>query len=93
MSKSKKVKISIDGDTIDLEVKDSSSILDAALDEDIDLPYSCQSGVCTACMAQLKSGEVDMEVSDGLSDEEIEEGFILCCQAIPKSDNVEIEVD
>ena len=90
MSQSKTVKISIDGDTLDLEVKESSTILDAALEEGIDLPYSCQSGVCTACMAQLKSGEVNMEVSDGLSDEE---GFILCCQAILKSDNVEIEID
>jgi hypothetical protein len=44
-------------------------------------------------MAQLKNGEVDMEVSDGLSDEEIEEGYILCCQAIPITDNVEIEID
>ena len=44
-------------------------------------------------MAYLKSGEVDMEVSDGLSDEEIDDGYILCCQASPTSDNVEIEVD
>jgi ring-1,2-phenylacetyl-CoA epoxidase subunit PaaE len=93
MSKSKIVKLFIDGDELDLEVKESSSILDAALENDIDLPYSCQSGVCTACMAQLKNGEVDMEVSDGLSDEEIEEGYILCCQAIPITDNVEIDID
>ena len=93
MSKAKLVKLSIDGDVIDLEVKDSTSILDAALENDIDLPYSCQSGVCTACMAQLTNGEVEMEVSDGLSDDEIEEGYILCCQAVPKTDNVEIEID
>ena len=54
----------MDGEKIDLEVKKSETILDAALENDIDLPYSCQSGVCTACMAYLKSGEVDMEVSD-----------------------------
>ena len=44
-------------------------------------------------MAQLTNGEVEMEVSDGLSDDEIEEGYILCCQAVPKTDNVEIEID
>ena len=72
----------MDGEKIDLEVKKSETILDAALENDIDLPYSCQSGVCTACMAYLKSGEVDMEVSDGLSDEEIDDGYILSLSLI-----------
>ena len=93
MSEFRKVKISIDGENIELKVKKSQTILDAALENDIDLPYSCQSGVCTACMAYLSSGKVDMEVSDGLSDDEIEDGYILCCTALPTSDNIEIEVD
>ena len=93
MSEFRTVKISIDGENKDLKVKKSETILDAALEIDIDLPYSCQSGVCTACMAYLSTGKVDMEVSDGLSEEEIDDGYILCCQAIPTSDNVEIEVD
>tara|TARA_B100001121_G_C18293531_1_gene436414 strand:- start:16 stop:297 length:282 start_codon:yes stop_codon:yes gene_type:complete len=93
MSEFRTVKISIDGENIELKVKKSQTILDAALENDIDLPYSCQSGVCTACMAYLSSGKVDMEVSDGLSDDEIEDGYILCCTALPTSDNIEIEVD
>ena len=93
MSEFRTVKISIDGENIELKVKKSQTILDAALENDIDLPYSCQSGVCTACIAYLSSGKVDMEVSDGLSDDEIEDGYILCCTALPTSDNIEIEVD
>ena len=93
MSEFRTVKISMDGEKIDLKVKKSETILDAALENDIDLPYSCQSGVCTACMAHLSSGKVEMEVSDGLSEEEINDGYILCCQALPTTDNVEIEVD
>ena len=93
MSEFRTVKISIDGENIELKVKKSQTILDAALENDIDLPYSCQSGVCTACMAYLSSGKVDMEVSDGLSDDEIEDGYILCCTALPTSDNIVIEVD
>tara|TARA_B100000674_G_scaffold74972_1_gene52020 strand:- start:241 stop:522 length:282 start_codon:yes stop_codon:yes gene_type:complete len=93
MSEFRTVKISIDGENVELKVKKSQTILDAALENDIDLPYSCQSGVCTACMAYLSSGKVDMEVSDGLSDDEIEDGYILCCTALPTSDNIEIEVD
>ena len=93
MSEFRTVKIFIDGENIELKVKKSQTILDAALENDIDLPYSCQSGVCTACMAYLSSGKVDMEVTDGLSDDEIEDGYILCCTALPTSDNIEIEVD
>ena len=93
MSEFRTVKISIDGENVELKVKKSQTILDAALENDIDLPYSCQSGVCTACMAYLSSGKVDMEVTDGLSDDEIEDGYILCCTALPTSDNIEIEVD
>ena len=63
------------------------------LENDIDLPYSCQSGVCTACQGKLLKGTVSMDVSDGLSDEEIEEGYILCCQSHPTSDEVEIEIE
>ena len=58
MSEFRTVKISMDGENIDLKVKKSETILDAALENDIDLPYSCQSGVCTACMAHLSSGKV-----------------------------------
>ena len=51
MSEFRTVKISMDGEKIDLEVKKSETILDAALENDIDLPYSCQSGVCTASVS------------------------------------------
>ena len=86
------VKIMMDGEDFDFEMKKSETILDAALENDIDLPYSCQSGVCTACQGKLISGSVDMDVSDGLSDEEISEGYILCCQSIPSSDLIEVEI-
>ena len=86
------VKIMMDGEDFDFEMKKSETILDAALENDIDLPYSFQSGVCTACQGKLISGSVDMDVSDGLSDEEISEGYILCCQSIPSSDLIEVEI-
>ncbi len=87
------VKIMMDGEDFGFEMKKSETILDAALENDIDLPYSCQSGVCTSCQGKLISGSVDMDVSDGLSDEEISEGYILCCQAIPSTDLIEVEID
>ena len=93
MSKTSSIKINMDGDEFNFNMSPSNYILDTALENDIDLPYSCQSGVCTACQGKLLKGTVSMDVSDGLSDEEIEDGYILCCQSHPTSDEVEIEIE
>jgi len=93
MAKDSSIKINMDGETFKFVMPSSETILDTALEKDIDLPYSCQSGVCTACQGKFLSGTVSMDVSDGLSDEEIEEGYILCCQSHPTSDDVEIEIE
>ena len=76
MSENVNVRLSVDGENFNFEMTKSESLLDSALENDIDLPYSCQSGVCTACQGRLVSGTVEMEVTDGLSDEEIDEGYI-----------------
>ena len=93
MSKASKIKILLDGDSHTFEMNTEETILDVAIDNDIDMPYSCQSGVCTACQGRLLNGSVEMDVSDGLSEEEIDDGYILCCQSHPSSDTVEIEIE
>ena len=93
MQNKSKVTIHIDGDTYDIEVGKKETILDAGLENDIDMPYSCQSGVCTSCQGKLISGNVKMNVSDALSDEEIAKGYILCCQSIPLTDSLVIEIE
>ena len=93
MSKISKIKILLDGHTYNFEMSKEENILDVAIDNDIDMPYSCQSGVCTACQGKLILGSVDMDVSDGLSKDEIEDGYILCCQSHPLTEDVEIEID
>ena len=93
MSKASKIKILLDGDSHTFEMNTDETILDVAIDNDIDMPYSCQSGVCTACQGILLNGSVEMDVSDGLSEEEIYDGYILCCQSHPSSDTVEIEIE
>tara|TARA_Y100000996_G_scaffold181763_1_gene142093 strand:+ start:5047 stop:5328 length:282 start_codon:yes stop_codon:yes gene_type:complete len=93
MSDNTNVKVNIDGKNFEFVMGRNDNVLDSALSEDIDLPYSCQSGVCTACQGKLVSGTVEMEVTDGLSDEEMDEGYILCCQAQPTSDDLEIEIE
>ena len=93
MAKDSSIIINMDGETFKFKMSPTETILDSALDNDIDLPYSCQSGVCSACQGKVITGTVSMDVSDGLSDEEIEEGYILSCQSYPTSDDVEIEID
>lgn len=64
------------------------NILELAEENDIDIDYECRQGFCGTCKVRLLSGEVDMEVEDGLEEEDIQEGFILTCVAVPLSDIV-----
>ncbi len=73
--------------------KDKENILDAALKQGIELPYSCKGGVCSTCRAKLIEGEVDMDVNFALEDYEIARGFILCCQSYPVTDRVVVDFD
>lgn len=68
-------------------------ILNAALDKDIDAPYSCQGGICSSCLARVTEGAVVMERNEILTDDEIEEGLILTCQAHPTTPKLTIDFD
>ena len=59
----------------------------------IDAPYSCRGGVCSSCKAKVLEGRVDMKVNYSLTDEEIEEGYVLTCQALCQSNSVKITFD
>lgn len=86
------VTIKHDGDTYEVEVPLGETILQAALDQDIDLPYSCQAGLCTACRAKCLSGAVEMDETEGLVESEIREGYVLLCVGHPKSAGIVVEV-
>ncbi len=73
--------------------KDGEDILDAALDNGADLPFSCKGGVCSTCRAKVESGTVKMELNYSLEDWEVEQGFVLTCQAHPTSERVTINFD
>jgi ring-1,2-phenylacetyl-CoA epoxidase subunit PaaE len=72
---------------------DGENVLDAGLNQGLDLPYSCKGGVCSTCKAKLLEGKVDMDITHGLEPAEIEQGFILTCQAHPISDTVVVDFD
>ncbi|SFC87555.1 ring-1,2-phenylacetyl-CoA epoxidase subunit PaaE [Flexibacter flexilis DSM 6793] len=86
------VTVIYDGETHAFEVQPDQTILEAALDKDIDLPYSCQSGLCTACRGKCKSGKVHLDEREGLSDNELNAGYVLTCVSHPLTADVVIEI-
>ena len=90
---SKKVIIICDGIEYKLDMLDDKTILELALENDIDAPYSCQGGICSTCLAKLNIGSVKMDNNQILTDDEVEDGYILSCQARPTSDEVGINFD
>ena len=73
--------------------RDGDTILDAAMDEDVDVPFSCKGAVCCTCKAKVVEGKVSMDANYALSEEEVADGFVLACQAHPASAKVIIDFD
>ncbi|GAB4004970.1 phenylacetate-CoA oxygenase/reductase subunit PaaK [Spirosoma migulaei] len=77
---------------VEIQVPAYKSILQAALDEGIHLPYSCRGGRCSTCVARCLSGKVHMTINDVLTERDLAEGWVLTCTGYPESDGVVIEV-
>ena len=75
---------------VELSIPKGKTILRALIDAEKDPPYSCEGGVCSACMCKLKKGKVHMKNNLALSEKEVEQGYILTCQSIPMTEEVEI---
>jgi ring-1,2-phenylacetyl-CoA epoxidase subunit PaaE len=87
------VKIHYDDEVFEVNVPEKMTILDAALQKNLDVPYSCQGGVCSTCIAKITSGSAKMIQNNILTDAEVEEGLVLACQAVPLSKNITIDFD
>jgi len=86
------VTVRYDGQEFKFVVEPNRTILETALDSGIDLPYSCQSGLCTACRGKALSGQVKLDEEEGLSQSERAEGYVLTCVGHPMTDDVVIEI-
>ncbi|MCS6972888.1 MAG: ferredoxin--NADP reductase [Cyclobacteriaceae bacterium] len=91
-NKARLVTIRYDGQEYKIMVEPNRTILETALDQGIDLPYSCQSGLCTACRGKAISGKVKLDEEEGLSQAERDEGYVLTCVGHPLTDDVIIEI-
>lgn len=89
-----RVVVILDGEEIDFDLEtDGATILDEAESHAIDAPYSCRGGVCCTCKAKVLKGGVLMDNNFTLTDKEIEQGYVLTCQAHPASEEVILSYD
>lgn len=88
-----KITVIVDDEETTFEMSQKQTILEAALDQDLDAPYSCQGGICSSCLARVKSGEVTMRQNNILTESEIAEGLTLTCQAHPTTPTIIVDFD
>jgi ring-1,2-phenylacetyl-CoA epoxidase subunit PaaE len=69
------------------------TILDAAIDAGVDAPFSCKGAVCCTCRAKVIEGKAKMDANFALTDAEVEDGFILTCQAHPLTEKLVVDFD
>lgn len=73
-------------------VKGGQTILEAAEKQDLELPYSCRSGICTACKSRCRNGEVDMYLPGGRITTKSSDNIVFTCVAYPLTERVELEI-
>ena len=88
-----KITVMVDDEETTFEMSKKQTVLDAALKQGIDAPYSCQGGICSSCLARVTSGTAEMSKNSILTDKEIAEGLILTCQAHPTSGTIYVDYD
>jgi ring-1,2-phenylacetyl-CoA epoxidase subunit PaaE len=83
----------LDGKEHELPIGADEHVLDAALDAGLDLPYSCKAGVCCTCRARVLSGNVVMDRNFTLEPAEMDQGFVLTCQARATTGELTVSFD
>lgn len=88
------VSVIVDGSRRTLKVDPAEeTVLQAAKRDGVDIPYSCAGGMCSTCRCKVTKGEASMDQNWSLQPWELEAGFILACQARPKTSELELDFD
>jgi ring-1,2-phenylacetyl-CoA epoxidase subunit PaaE len=87
------ITIILDEEEVTYQMSKEELILNTALAQGLDAPYSCQGGICSSCLARVTEGNAVMEKNTILNEEEVKEGLILTCQAHPTTSKIKIDFD
>jgi len=90
---SSSVTVVLDGRSTTLALPRDVPVLDSAQKVRADLPFACKGGVCGTCRARVTAGEVEMRRNYALEPAEVEAGYVLTCQSLPRSDAVTVDFD
>jgi 3-ketosteroid 9alpha-monooxygenase subunit B len=82
--------VTLDGEQRTLEWPPGTRLLDLLLEAGLDAPFSCRQGVCGACTCQLDEGEVEHGNNEVLDEADLAQGYILACQAVPRTGTVRV---
>ncbi|WP_424492830.1 2Fe-2S iron-sulfur cluster-binding protein [Salinimicrobium sp. GXAS 041] len=85
--------IMVDDEETTFKMAQTATVLEAALEQGLDVPYSCQGGICSSCVARITEGKAEMQKNSILVDSEIEEGLVLTCQAHPTTSTLKVDYD
>jgi ring-1,2-phenylacetyl-CoA epoxidase subunit PaaE len=90
---SSEITVIVDEEATTFIMDPKTSILSSALKEGIDAPHSCQGGICSSCLAKITKGKAIMDKNSILSETEVNDGFVLTCQAHPTTQKITIDYD
>jgi ring-1,2-phenylacetyl-CoA epoxidase subunit PaaE len=88
-----KISILVDSEETTFEMSQQQTLLEAALKQGLDVPYSCQGGICSSCICKITEGAAEMKKNQILNDAEVAEGLTLACQAYPTTTTIKIDFD
>jgi ferredoxin len=87
------VTILLDRKKVTVPMRPGETLLETARRAGLTPPFSCEAGNCGTCMAKLTEGTASMRVNDALMDDEVEDGYVLTCQAVPTTPTVTVDYE
>ena len=87
------ITIHLDRKKVEVPRRANETLLESARRAGLAPPFSCEAGNCGTCMARLSEGSATMKVNDALEEDEVEDGYVLTCQAIPDTPSVTVHYE
>ena len=87
------VTIHIERKKVSVPLVSGETLLETARRAGVNPPFNCEAGNCGTCMARLSEGSATMRVNDALDDDEVADGYVLTCQAIPDTPTITVHYE